>query len=83
VTVLAGAPSLVRLEALDRGGNQLGDPEADTLIDSPHLPRLRSLNITGHTVSEDRLQRLRGRFHGLPGGDVRWQPWPPWAAHQG
>jgi hypothetical protein len=33
-------------------------------------------HITGHTVSEDRLQRLRGRFHGLPGGTCGWW-WTP------
>jgi hypothetical protein len=79
VSVIATAPALVRLQALDLGGNPLGDAEADVLINSPHLPQLRHLHIGGHTISEDRLQRLRGRFPGLSGEDDRWKPWPPWA----
>jgi uncharacterized protein (TIGR02996 family) len=73
VTVLVRAPSLVRLEALDLCGNQLGDAEADALINSPHLPQLRHLNITDHSISEARLQRLRERFRNVIDGDESWQ----------
>jgi uncharacterized protein (TIGR02996 family) len=82
VAVLPVASSLARLETLDLGGNQLGDAEADALINAAHLPRLCHLDVTGHTISEDRLQRLRERFHDVTGVPQRWQPWPPWAAQQ-
>jgi uncharacterized protein (TIGR02996 family) len=72
VRVLARAASFAALTDLDLSGNNLSDHAADALLDSPHLPRLRRLRIAGHSISEDRLRRLRERFPDLSGEEERW-----------
>jgi hypothetical protein len=72
VRALARA-SFAALTALDLSGNNLGDDAADALLAAPHLPRLTRLRIAGHSISEDRLRRLRERFAGLSGQEQRWK----------
>src|SRR5262249_51602011 len=67
VTALAASPSLAGLTALDLWNNPIGVAGAQAILDSPHLKRLRILQIVecfyGDEEGEDEiLDALQQRF---------------------
>jgi hypothetical protein len=62
VAYLAGCQHLERLTRLNLSGNGLTGPDADALITSPHLTRLRFLGLGGAHLSYATIARLDERF---------------------
>ncbi len=62
LAALASSPHLVNLEHLEWGGS-VGEADAEALLASPHLRKLRYLyGVSYHRLSEPLRQRMRERF---------------------
>jgi uncharacterized protein (TIGR02996 family) len=55
---LANSPAFAFLRTLRLGGSNLGEGGLEMLLESPHIPRLRSLWLTHCGIDERRARRL-------------------------
>jgi uncharacterized protein (TIGR02996 family) len=58
----SGCRSFAGLTRLDLSGNPINDEAAKALVDSPHLNRLRRLDLSGNDLSHAMIASLNERF---------------------
>jgi uncharacterized protein (TIGR02996 family) len=65
VSAIAGSASMRNLEMLTLRWCEIHDEDARTLAASPHLTKLRDLDLTGHEFADETPSVLRKRFPGV------------------
>ena len=68
---VAGSPLLQRIETLDLSLGTLGEAGAEALLASPHLSRLRKLDIHHHYIGAELVGRLRSVVPDLNADDYQ------------